>query len=174
MTRLRWPGRTAAGGRLRASAAGARGFTLIELLVVLAVMGVLSLAVYPLAEMSVQRERERELKRALWEIRDGIDAYKRAVDQGQLPRSATGSNYPPSLSALVHGLPNIQLPGSRIYFLRSIPRDPFADTSLSPEATWALRSYQSPPDRPASGDDVFDVHSRSDRPGLNGIPLSQW
>lgn len=151
-----------------------RGFTLIELLVVMAVMGILTMAVFPLAEMSVQRDREHELKRALWELRDAIDAYKNAVAAGQLPRAANGSAYPPSLQALVQGLPNAKLPGQTLYFLRRIPRDPFAPETLPAEATWALRSYQSPPDHPAPGDDVYDVASRSERVGMNGVPLKLW
>ncbi len=62
----------------------------------------------------------------------------------------------------------------RIYFLRSLPRDPFADPSLPAEQTWGLRSYASPPEAPAPGADVFDVHSRTEGQGLDGTPYRQW
>jgi len=150
------------------------GFSLIELLVVMAVMGVLAMAVMPLAEMTVQRDRERELRRALWEIRDAIDAYRRAVEGGSIPRAPGQSGYPPSLRVLTEGVPDARQPGRTLYFLRRLPRDPFADPALPAEATWAVRSYQSPPDRPEPGDDVYDVASRSPRISLGGTPVKEW
>lgn len=151
-----------------------RGFTLIELLVVMAVMGVLAALVMPLAELSVQRDRERELKRALWEIRDAIDAYHRAASAGAVVLAPGDSLYPPDLPALTQGVSDPRQPGRVQYFLRRVPRDPFADPSLPAEATWALRSYLSPPDRPQPGPDVYDVASRSQGVGLNGVPLKDW
>jgi general secretion pathway protein G len=153
----------------------ARGYTLIEMVVVMAVLGVLATAVFPLAEISLQREREKQLQRALWEIRDAIDAYKRANDQGLIggPRGATG--YPPSLLALSGGVAASGVDtGGRLVFLRRVPRDPFAPAELPPEQTWGLRSYLSPSDAPQPGDDVYDVYSRSERTGLNGVPLKAW
>jgi general secretion pathway protein G len=148
-----------------------RGFTLIELLVVMAVLGVLGGMLVPLAELHVRRERERELQRALWEIRDAIDSYQRASASGAFSTSRTG--YPPSLQALTRGAMDSRN-GTVLYFLRRIPRDPFADATLPAEQTWALRSYQSEPDRPMPGDDVYDVASRSPLVGLNGVPLREW
>lgn len=149
------------------------GYTLIELVVVLAVLGVLAAAVFPLAEITLQRERERELKQALWQIRDAIDAYKRANDRGLLSQPAGATGYPPSLQALVSG--DTGIPGAqRMVFLRRIPRDPFASAELPAEQTWGLRSYLSSAEQPQPGADVYDVYSRAPRSGLNGVPLKDW
>lgn len=157
-----------------AQAVKQRGFTLIELLVVMTVLGILAMAAFPLAELSVQRDREHELKRNLWEIRDAIDAYKRAADIGTIAARPEGSGYPPSLQTLVTGAPNARAAGQFQVYLRRIPRDPFADPSLPAEKTWGVRSFQSPANAPRAGDDVYDVYSLSDKAGLNGIALRAW
>lgn len=150
------------------------GFSLIELLVVMAVLGVLAAAAVPMAEVIRQREQERELRQALWEIRAAIDAYKRAYDEGTVARSDPPSGYPASLSVLVDGQARSGQGLNPAYYLRRIPRDPFAPTELPAEATWGLRSYDSPPDRPRPGSDIYDIYSKAERIGLNGVPLRQW
>lgn len=153
------------------------GFTLIELLVTVAIVGVLASLVVPLGEVAAQRAREAELRTALRTLREGLDAYKRAVDAGRVARRADESGYPRTLEALVEGVPDAKQPDRRrIYFLRRIPRDPFfpGEAEVPAARTWGLRSYASPPDAPAPGDDVFDVYSTSERVGLNGIPYREW
>ena len=153
----------------------AAGFTIIELVVVLVVLSVLALSVLPVAELSVRRAKERELKSALVEIRQAIDAYKRAVDEKKIAPGGPQSGYPVSLQALVDGAaPADGSGGSRMYFLRRIPRDPFALAAVAAQDTWAVRSYASPPDRPAPGADVYDVYSLTPGAGLNGVPYRQW
>lgn len=152
------------------------GFTLIELLVTLVIISVLAAAAFPLSEMSVRRTREKDLREALWQIRAAIDAYKHAFDDGRIRRTADQSGYPPDLATLVAGVPDAKSPSAnRIYFLRRIPRDPFApDTTGPSDQTWRKRSYDSPPDAPRAGKDVFDVYSSSTATGLNGVPYAQW
>jgi len=152
------------------------GFTLIELLVTLAILGLLGTLVLPVAEVTLQRRDEQELRRALREIRGGLDAYKKAADEGRVTKAADASGYPARLDLLVEGVPDLRSTRqAKIYFLRRLPRDPFtADPDLSDAATWGKRSYASEPDQPAEGDDVYDVYTRSERVGLNGIPYNKW
>ena len=153
-----------------------KGFTLIELLVTLAILALLGTLVLPVAEVTVQRRDEQELRRALREIRAGLDAFKKAGDEGRVTKAADASGYPERLELLVEGVPDLRSPKqARIYFLRRLPRDPFnPDPELSDAATWGTRSYASEPDEPKEGDDVYDVHSTSERVGLNGIPYNRW
>ena len=147
----------------------ARGFTLIELLITVAIVALLATIAAPLAEVTVQRDKEKELRHALREIRGAIDAYKRAADEGVIERAADASGYPPSLAALVDGVPDKRKPDApKLYFLRRVPADPMGGEE------WGLRSYTSPADSPQPGKDVYDVYSKSDGTGLNAVPYRQW
>lgn len=153
-----------------------RGFTLVELLITVTIVALLAGGAVTMAELAGRRARESDLRSALREIRGAIDSYKRAVDLGRVRVAQGDSGYPPSLSALAEGAADASRPAgaARLYFLRRIPRDPFADASLRAEATWGLRSYASSPDNPQPGADVFDVYSLSGRSGLNGVPYRDW
>jgi general secretion pathway protein G len=148
----------------------ARGFTMVEMLVVVAMVSIVAMAVLPLAEVSNSRAKERELRQALWQIREAIDRYKRLSDQGGTAETPTRSGYPPNLGALVSLQPGAQ--GQRL--LRRLPRDPFAPDGLPAEQAWGLRSFSSSAQAPRAGEDVYDVFSLSTRMGSNGIPLQQW
>jgi general secretion pathway protein G len=160
-----------------AASAALRGFTLVELVAALAILAVLaSVSIAPI-KLERQRAKERELRAALTQIREALDAYKRMSDDKRIPMpSADASGYPPSLDALAQGVRDASKPGAApLYLLRRVPRDPFhPDASIPAARTWGLRSYASPPDRPAPGADVFDVYSLADGAGLNGVPYRQW
>ena len=147
----------------------AKGFTLIELVITVTIVALLASVAMPLAEATVQRNREQDLRRSLREIREAIDAYKLAADEGRIERKADASGYPERLEVLVEGVPDRKDPkGGKLYFLRRIPADPMGG------GEWGLRSYASPADAPEEGKDVYDVYSKSMETGLNGIPYRLW
>lgn len=153
-----------------------RGFSFIELMASLAIMATLLLIAVPSARIAVQRHQEMELRSALAQIRGAIDRYKSAAEQGRILVESGGSGYPPDLQALTDGVEDVSAPArTKIYFLRRIPADPFSENpSSAPENTWGLRSYDSPPDDPVAGEDVFDVYSTSAGVGLNGVAYRDW
>jgi general secretion pathway protein G len=170
--RLRHEASSAPTGR----AGRARGFTLIELLVCMGILAFLATLALPMAEMASQREKERELKRALWEIRDALDAYRAARESGAVLGAADQPPYPASLEELTQPVPDARLEhqGETLRFLRRVPRDPFADPTVPAAQSWGLRGFQSEADNPKAGPEVYDVYSTSPLKGLNGIPLKQW
>ncbi len=160
------------GGRLSRG----QGFTLIELVITVAIVALLASVALPVSELAVQRTKEQELRRTLRQVREAIDAYKQASDEGRIQKSVGDSGYPKKLEDLAEGVDDQKNPKKeKIYFLRRIPRDPFnADPTLSAAATWGKRSYASAPDDPKEGDDVFDVFSIAQGKGINGQPYRDW
>lgn len=153
-----------------------RGFTLVEMLAVVTIVGILAAAAQPLAVWVHKRQREAELRQALRTIRGGLDAYWQAAREGRVAIKADESGYPPDLDRLVQGVPDAKDPEhhKRIYFLRRLPRDPMAEASLPAAQTWGLRSYDSPPESPAAGRDVFDVYSRAEGVAIDGSRYRDW
>src|SRR5215475_11828117 len=74
-----------------------RGFTLIELVITLAIVGLLATAALPLAQLVAKREKEAELRVALREIRNALDAYRQAAQMGHIKQEPGASGYPPDL-----------------------------------------------------------------------------
>jgi general secretion pathway protein G len=146
-----------------------KGFTLIELLITVTILALLASVALPLAEVTVQRNKEKELRQTLRDVREAIDAHKRAADDGVIERKADASGYPPTLAALADGVEDRRkADGSKLYFLRRVPRDPMSGED------WGLRSYASTAGEPQPGKDVFDIYSRSADRGLNGVPYREW
>ncbi|GAA6140408.1 hypothetical protein NBRC116584_02260 [Hydrogenophaga sp. 5NK40-0174] len=142
----------------------------------MAVLGILAAAILPLSETLVRSRQERALRHNLWEIRTAIDAYKRMADEGVVSKGRAGNGYPDSLQALVEGVPDIRddHKGVKHYFLRRIPKDPFADSSVPAPESWRLRSYASSASQPAPGQDVYDIRSSSDALAIDGTTYAQW
>ena len=129
--------------------------------------------------MTVQRNKESELRANLRQIREAIDAYKKASDEGKIKKNIEESGYPPSLEILVDGVINEKdIKKNKLKFLRRIPLDPMsAVTSTNNNEqpnNWGLRSYSSDIENPQPGDDVFDVYSQSQQLGINGVPYAKW
>jgi len=144
-----------------------RGFTLLELIIATAIMAVLSTMAVPLARLTIQREKERQLRIDLWEMRDAIDRYKDAADRGGFQTKADSQNYPPDLETLVKG---VDVQGKKIRFLRKIPIDPMTGTT-----EWGLRSMQDDPESDSWGEQsVFDVYTKSLGTGLDGTKYKDW
>ncbi len=143
------------------------GLTLVELIITVAIVAILATAALPIARFQVKREKERELRRDLWEMRDAIDRYKDAADKGAFQVKADSLGYPPDLETLVDG---VEVQDKKVRFLRKIPVDP-----MTGNADWALRSNQDDPDSDSfGGQNVFDVHSKSDGTALDGTKYSTW
>lgn len=148
----------------------AAGFTLMELLVTATVLAILASATIPLARNGLRRQREQELRRALREMRQAVDNYKGMADRAQI-KAPPGENngYPESLEILVEGAP-LMGKTSKIRFLRRIPLDPMTGTT-----DWGLRSVQDDPGSTSwGGGSVFDVYSKSEGVGFNGVPYKEW
>ena len=155
-----------------------KGFTLIELVVTVAIVAILASVAMPMLQVTVQRTKENELRANLRQIREAIDSYKKATDEGRIKKIIGESGYPPNLEILVNGIVDEKDPNRHIAkFIRKIPLDPMQSPSNSDENftnNWGLRSYASEASRPAEGDDVYDVYSLSQQVGINGVPYSQW
>lgn len=157
----------------RAQACG--GVTLVELLITLAILGLLASVAVPMAELSVRRSQEIELRRTLREVRQAIDAFKRASDEGRIAKTTGASGYPADLEVLVDGVQDQQsATHAKLYFLRTTPRDPIAGGTIDGRGEWGKRSYASDATDPQPGEDVYDIFSWSTKTGLNGIAYREW
>jgi len=149
------------------SASGRRGFTLIELIVATAILVILTGLAVPMARLAIKREKERELRRDLWMLRDAIDRYKDAADRGAFQIKVGSEGYPPDLETLVKG---VDVGGKKVRFLRSIPTDPFTNST-----EWGMRSMQDDPESDSwGGQNVFDVFTKAHGTGLDGTEYKTW
>jgi len=146
---------------------GQAGLTLVELIVTVAILGILASAAVPIARFKVQRDKERQLRYELWQMRDAIDKYKDAADKGAFMTKLDSQGYPPDLEELVKG---VDVQSKKVKFLRKIPVDP-----MTGKAEWGLRSMQDDPDSDSyGGQGVFDVYSKSEGTALDGTKYKDW
>ena len=157
-----------------------QGFTLIEMIVTLTVLAILAAVAMPIAKTAIQRDKELELRRALREIREALDAYKKLADEKKIEVEEDSEGYPPDLETLVNG---VEVQESQegeegggkaskktIRFLRRIPKDPMTGT-----VEWGLRSYQDDPDSDVWGEEnVYDIHTKSGAKALDGSRYRDW
>jgi general secretion pathway protein G len=141
--------------------------TLVELITAITILLILVGMAVPLTRLNIKRERERELRRDLWEMRDSIDRYKDAADRGAFQIKVGTEGYPPDLDTLVKG---VDVNGKKVRFLRKIPVDP-----MTGKAEWGMRSMQDDPESESwGGQNVFDVFTKSQDTGLNGTKYKDW
>jgi len=158
------PPRAAASRRFRRASGG---FTLVEMIVAISILVILTGMAVPLVRVKVQRDREVELRRDLWEMRDAIDRYKDAADRGAFQIKAGTDGYPPDLDTLVNG---VDVGGKKVRFLRRIPIDP-----MTGKNEWGERSTQDDPDSESwGGQNVFDIYSKSQGTALDGSKYAEW
>ncbi len=160
-------------GRNKARLAGrdtelhSAGFTLIELIAATAIALMLFTMAIPLVRVTVQRQRERDLRRDLWEMRDAIDRYKEAADRGSFQIKVGSEGYPPELETLVKG---VDVGAKKMRFLRRIPVDP-----MTGKDEWGMRSMQDDIQSDSwGGQSVFDVYTKSEGTGLDGTKYKEW
>ena len=152
----------------RATANKQLGFTLLELIVATMIVSILSVMVLPLARVSIQREKERQLRVALWQIRDAIDRYKDHADRSYFQAKVDSVGYPPDLETLVKGVE--AQGGVKLRYLRSIPLDPMTNTR-----DWGYRSMQDDPKSQSWGrQNIFDVYTKSTDRARDGTPYAEW
>lgn len=154
--------------QIRALRREQRGVTLIELIVVITILLILMGAAVPVMKVSVKRQKEVELRRDLWEMRNAIDRYKDAADRNMFQIKLGSEGYPPDLDTLVNGVEVAG--GKKLRFLRRVPVDP-----MTGNKDWGLRSMQDDPQSDSwGGQNVFDVYTKSDGTALNGTKYKDW
>jgi general secretion pathway protein G len=145
-----------------------RGVTLLEMIIVISIILVLMGAAVPVVKVSVKREKETELRRDLWEMRNAIDRYHDAASKNLFQVKLGTEGYPPDLDTLVNGVEIAG--GKKLRFLRRVPVDP-----MTGNTDWGLRSMQDDPQSDSwGGQDVFDVYTKSDGTALNGTKYKDW
>jgi general secretion pathway protein G len=148
------------------------GMTLLELIIACTILLILSSMALPIAKFTVIREREKELRLDLREMRQAIDKYKDLADQQKIRVELGSEGYPPDMETLVKGVAvgGSGAAGKNMRFLRRVPKDP-----MTGRTEWGLRSVQDDPDSTSwGGKNVFDVYSKSTGTALDGTKYSDW
>jgi general secretion pathway protein G len=151
----------------REASSSGRGFSLLEMVVAITILLVLTSMAVPYVQVTIKREKERELRYDLWTMRDAIDRYKDAAERGAFQIKVGSEGYPPDLDTLVKG---IDVAGRKVRFLRKIPVDP-----MTGRAEWGQRSVQDSADSESwGGQNVFDVYSKSEGTALDSSKYKDW
>ena len=146
------------------------GMTMIELIAAFTILALLSGMAVPLAAYKVRRDKERELRTALKDIRHAIDQYKDAATANKFQVKVGTEGYPETLEVLVEGVQTNDAAGTKLKFLRRIPRDP-----MTKSFDWGMRSMKDDPKSQSwSGDNVFDIHTKSYERARDGTQYSDW
>jgi len=148
------------------------GMTLLELIIACTILLILSSMALPIARFTVIREREKELRYDLHDMRNAIDKYKDLADTQKIRVELGSEGYPPDLDTLVKGVAvgGSGAAGKNMRFLRRVPKDP-----MTGRAEWGMRSVQDDPDSTSwGGKNVFDVYSKSSGTALDGTKYSDW
>ncbi len=146
---------------------GQRGLTLVELIVAITILLILTGMAIPIARLGIKRQRERELRYDLWQMRDAIDRYKDAADRNAFQVKVGTDAYPPDLDTLVKG---VDVAGKKVRFLRRVPIDP-----MTGKDEWGQRSTQDDPKSESwGGQNVFDVYTKSEDTALDGTKYKDW
>jgi general secretion pathway protein G len=147
-----------------------KGLTLVELIVSFTILLILTTAALPVARVHVKREKERELRYSLRQMREAIDKYKDASDRGLIQVKVGTEGYPPDLESLVEGVDIVGQVDKKFKFLRRIPKDPMTNSF-----EWGLRAMQDDPKSMSfGGQNVFDVYTKSQETALDGSKYSDW
>jgi len=154
------------------------GLTLVELLVVLVILSILASLALPYAEVTLQRNKELELRRALRKVRTAIDNFHQDWKDGYISKfsdSASKDGYPTDIQVLIQGVDLAKVVTRHRYYLRRLPRNPFANQEVPVEQQWTFRSYQDEPDSQIWGEqDVYDIRNGIDKKALDGSDISEW
>ena len=138
------------------------------MIVVITILLILMGAAVPVVRMSVKRQKEVELRRDLWEMRNAIDRYKDAADRNAFQQKLGSEGYPPDMDTLVNGVE--AQGGKKLRFLRRVPVDP-----MTGNKDWGLRSMQDDPQSDSwGGQNVFDVYTKSEGTALDGTKYKDW
>jgi general secretion pathway protein G len=150
-----------------------KGLSLFEVGLALAVLSMLALVAIPSYQIADRRLKEVQLRYELRSMRRAIDEYHRYAVAGLIQQTDVSQDfYPPDLETMVEGVELAGDPtGKKVRFLRRIPIDP-----MTADTEWDLLSTRDDWDSSMwGGENVFDVHSKSEATALDGkTHYNEW
>ena len=125
-----------------------RGFTFVEMMVVMTIITILMTIAIPIYNRSIVRAKESVLHNNLQTLRTVIDNF--TYDKQKAPQS----------------LQDLVTEG----YLREIPYDPMTGTNQN----WKIEMEDSVRSVNQTEPGIFDIHSGSDKKGLDGTSYAEW